>query len=92
MALRLDEYRTKLIDKILFARSQDEVKRFIDTAIKALDQYNVNGHLIVRFVDKMYSQLDLFNPLNKDAQQWSNISMAKSNFNRIKLQLNKVAT
>ena len=92
MALRLDEYRTKLINKILFARSQDEVKRFIDAAMKAMDQYKVNGHLIVRFVDKMYSELNLFNPMNKDAQQWSNISMAKIIFNRIKLQLNDVVT
>lgn len=91
MALRLDEYRTKLINKILFARSQDEVKRFIEAAIKALKQHGVNGHLIVRFVDKMYSDLSLFNPMNKDAQQWSNISMAKIIFNRLKLQLQDAA-
>ena len=92
MALKLDEYRTKLINKILSARSQDEVKRFIEAAMKALEQYNVNGHLVVRFVDKTNSELNLFNPMNKDAQQWSNISMAKIIFNRIQLQLNKAAT
>jgi hypothetical protein len=87
MSLSLDQYRTKLINKILLANSQEEVKRFIDTAIKALEQKKVNGHIIERFVDKMISDLDLFNPMNKGAQVWSNIKMAGILFNRIKQQL-----
>ena len=90
MALSLDEYRTKLINKILFSRSQDEVSRFIETAIKALEQNKINGHIISRFVDKTISELELFNPLNKDAQQWSNILMAKILFNRIRQKMSTV--
>ena len=73
MSLSLGEYRTKLINKILFAASQEEVKRFIDAAIKALDQNKVHGHIISRFIEKIISDLGLFNPMKKEAQQWSNI-------------------
>jgi hypothetical protein len=84
MSLSLDEYRTKLVNKILFASSQEEVKRFIDTALKALEQNKVNGHIITRFIEKIISELELFNPMKKEAQQWSNIKMALILFNRIK--------
>ena len=88
MPLSLEEYRTKLINKILFAASQEEVKRFIDTALKALKQNEVNGHIIARVIEKISSDLELFNPMQKDAQQWSNIKMARILFNRIKTKLN----
>ena len=88
MSLSLDDFRTKLINKILFATSQEEVKSFIDTAIKYLEQQKVNGHIVVRFVDKISSELDWFNPMNKDAQQWSNIKIAKIMFIRIKNKFN----
>lgn len=87
MVLSLNEYRAKLMNKILFSKSQDEVTRFIDTAIKALEQNKINGHLISRFVDKIISELELFSPLNKDAQQWSNITIAKILFNRIRQKM-----
>ena len=84
MSLSLDEHRIKLINKILFAASQEEVKRFIDAAIKALEQNKVNGHIISRFIEKIISDLGLFNPMKKEAQQWSNIKFAGILFNRIK--------
>ena len=87
MALSLDEYRTKLINKILLSKSQDEVSRFIETAIKALEQNKINGHIISRFVDKIIGELELLSPLNKDAQQWSNIAIAKILFNRIRQKM-----
>lgn len=90
MALTLNEYTAKLINKILFAASQDEVKRFIDVAMKAMEKNNVNRHITARFLDKIIGEMDLFNPMNKDAQQWSNITTAKILLNRIKLR--KTAT
>ena len=87
MPLPLDEYRCKLINKILFAGSQDEVKRYCDAAMKGLEHHKVNGHLVVRFTDRMINELEQFNPMKKDAQQWSNIQMARIQFNRIKRQL-----
>ena len=88
MSLSLNEYRTKLINHILYSKSQDEVNRYINAAIKALEQNKVNGHIINRFVDKILSELDEFSPMNNDAQHWSNIKMAKILFNRIKSKMN----
>jgi len=88
MPLSLDEYRCKLINKILFADSQVEVKRYCDAAMKGLEHHKVNGHIAVRFVDKVIGELEKFNPMKKDAQQWSNIQMARIQFNRIKQQIN----
>lgn len=84
MSLPLDDHSTKLINKILFAASQEEVKQFIDSAMIAFELNKVNGHVIARFVDKIISELDLFSPMKKDAQQWSNITMARILFNRVK--------
>ena len=89
MSLSLDEYRTKLVNKILFAASQQEVKRFVDTALKALEQNKVNGHIISRFIEKIINDLELFNPMKKESQQWSNIKFARILFNRIKNNLSE---
>ncbi len=84
MSLSLTAYRTKLITKIMSASSQDEVKRYIDTAMKSLEQHNLNGHIVTRFTEKMLQELETFSPINKDSQQWSNIKMAGIWFNQIK--------
>lgn len=91
MSLSLEEYKTKLTGKILFAVSHEEVERFIDAAMKALVKNKINGHIIFRFVDKIISELDLFNSMKKDAQQWSNIRIARIILNRIKQQLGAAA-
>ena len=87
MPLSLEEYRTKLINRILAATSKEEVSRYIATAMKALEKHKLNGHLISRFVDKISVELDLFNPLKNDSQQWSNIKIARIHFFRIKKEL-----
>ncbi len=90
MSLSLTEYRTKLITKIMFASSQDDVKRYIDTAMKNLEQNKLNGHIIIRFTDKLLGELESFSPMNKEAHQWGNIKMARICFNQIKRILEKV--
>lgn len=87
MSLKLHEFRYKLINKILFATSQKEVMVFCNASLKGLEQHAVNPYIVVRFVDKVISELESFNPIDKDAQQWSNIRMAKIQFKRIKQQL-----
>ncbi|MEO8769652.1 MAG: hypothetical protein ABI402_06195 [Ferruginibacter sp.] len=84
MSLSLTEYQGKLISKIMCATSQEEVKRYIETAMKSLELYKLNGHIIHRFVDKIIYELELFSPINKNANQWSNIKMARVCFNKIK--------
>ena len=91
MSLSLDEYRCNLVNKILYAGSQEEVKRFCDVAMKGLENPKVNDHIATHFAEEMISELEQFNPMDKDAQQWSNILMAKIQFNRIKQRINATA-
>ena len=91
MSSSLDEYRCKLINKILFANSQEEVMRFCDAAMKAQEHHKLDGHIIARFVEKIISELEQFNPMDKDAQQWSNIQMARIQFKRFKCRTNTPA-
>ena len=92
MSLSIDELRCKLVNKILMAYSQDEVKIFVDTAIKELEQHNVSGLTICRFVEKLIADFGSFDPMNQDSRQWSNIKMARILVNRISQQLTINAT
>lgn len=91
MSLSLEAYREKLIHKILSASSEEETKRFIETGIIALEKYKLNGHIVTRFVERTIDKLETLNPMNKDAQQWSNIQTARVLFNRIKNKMNSPA-
>ena len=81
----LDEYRVKLINNILLAGSQESVKLIIADAVKLLDQDRLNEATIEGFIRTIINDLELFSPLKKDAQQWSNIQMAKIYFHRLKI-------
>lgn len=66
----------------MLAASQEEVKRVVEIAIKTLERNKINSHIIFQFIEKIISDLVLFSPMKQDAQQWSNIQMAKILFNR----------
>jgi hypothetical protein len=89
MSLTITEYRCKLINKILFARSEDEVKRFIRAAIRSLRMHKVNEHLIARFAEKTGQDLSAFKPFNPSDQQWANIKAAQTQFDQLKLTVFK---
>ena len=84
MRITLDDYRCKLINKILFASSLEEVKRYMDAAMRSLNNHKVHGHVIARFVEKTGKNLEDFRPNNNDRQQWANIHFAKVHFARLK--------
>ena len=86
MSVFIDECRTNLINRILFARSQEDVKRCIEAGMLAFDANKVHGYIISRFVEKIISELELYSAMKKDAQPWSNITLARVPFNRIKHQ------
>jgi hypothetical protein len=92
MSLTINDYRCKLINKILFSTSQEEVKKYIDTAMKDLAKHKVNGHLVNRFLERTSGDLAAFSPMDNDAQQWANIKMAKMLLNQIKGSLHPQAT
>ena len=84
MPINSDEYRARLINSILFANSHDEVKRYIGTMTREFEQNKIGGHFTDQFVDSVSEELDSFTPMNKDAQQWSNIQLARVLFRRIR--------
>jgi len=83
MKITLDDYRCKLINKILFASSQEEVMRFVETAMKSLASHMVHGHVIARFVEKTIRNLEEFSATKENAQQRVNIQYAKMQFYKI---------
>jgi hypothetical protein len=84
MPLTLNEYREKLIKKILGSDSQEAVKRFIDFSIKLFEQNDIHVDIIDLFVEKTISELELFSPMEKDSGQWRNIQLARILLNRKK--------
>jgi len=84
MARTLDDYRRKLINKILISPSPEEVRRFSNTAVRSLVEHKVHGYIIVRFIDKTINELNEFNLLQKDEQQWCNIVAAIDHFTQLR--------
>jgi hypothetical protein len=84
MRITLDDYRCKLINKILFASSQQQVTRFVETAMKSLQQHKIHGHVIARFVEKTIKNLEEFKPMDYNTQQWTNIHSARMHFYRFR--------
>jgi len=80
MARTLDEYRHKLIDKILLAESSRDVLRFSDTALRSLNEHDVHSYIIVRFIDKTVMNLEEVSALRIGEKQQSNIKSAIDHF------------
>ena len=76
-----------LINKILFASSQNEVKKACSNALLLLEENNAPVASKAAFIEAVIAELEKFNPMNKDAQQWSNIHMARIELNRVKQSL-----
>ena len=87
MALTLNEYSRELVNKILLADSQDEVKRFIDTDLKELEAPGVNSSFIIKFLDQVIKDFSEFSPMNYEAQQWANIKMARIILSKVRRSL-----
>ena len=84
MARTLDEYRHKLIDKILLAESPQDALRFSDTAIRSLNEHNVHSYIIVRFIDKTLLNLEEVSALRIGEKQHTNIRSAIDHFKHIR--------
>ena len=83
MKVKLDDYRCKLINRVLFASSQDEVKACIESAMRSLAANEVHSHAISLFVEQTIKNLEEFSPMDYGAQQWANIHIARIKFHRI---------
>jgi len=84
MARTLDEYRRKLIDKILLAASPEDALRFSETAIRSLNEHKVHGYIITRFIDKTLLNLEEVSALRIGERESQNIKMAIDHFIRVR--------
>jgi hypothetical protein len=84
--ISIDEYRKKLLLKIAGASSEENVRRYIDTAIKAMHTKKVNGHLVARFIEKVSDQLN-DDITEKDQLKKKNYAIARSMIPIVRKQL-----
>ena len=80
----LDDYRHKLVEKILAADSYEQIKRFLLTAVKSMKEHDVHAHLISRFIDKTLNQLHGISLPGEDIRRELNVKYAKSQLELIK--------
>ncbi len=85
-----DAYSTNLVNDILWASSQEEVTALVAETVAVIEQKETEQLKRVVLVERLKEELNLFNPFNKEAQQWSNITLAKILLNRY-LQQQRVA-
>ncbi len=84
MQISLKDYGNRLMDKILVAVSQAEVKLHIDNLLGKMNQNNEDPDAIVGFLNGTIHQLENLTPMDKDASQWSNIKMARIHLQHIR--------
>ena len=80
----LDDYRHKLVGKVVKAESYEHIKRYMLTAIRSLRKHEINGHLIARFIDKSINQLHGLSLLETDVKTNLNLKYAKLQLEIIK--------
>jgi hypothetical protein len=89
MASIAEQTRVRLINEILMADTTQEVTALIHAAVKSMEKKQA-GEFIGQFIEKSLNELENFNPMNKQAQQWSNIKTARIVFFRLQRQLNLI--
>lgn len=87
-----DAYSTNLVNDILWASLQEEVNDLIAATMIVIEQKETDLLKRVALVERLKDELSLFNPFNKDAQQWSNITLARILLNRYLQQQRVVVT
>ncbi|HMG82983.1 MAG TPA: hypothetical protein VK559_08095 [Ferruginibacter sp.] len=85
--MRLLLYRARLLEEILSASYQEDVKQLVEEAIELLKKDSLDNNMVYQLVGEIIESLDQFSPLKKNSQQWSNIKIAKIQCLRVKKRL-----
>lgn len=86
---RLPEYRQKLIRKILASTSENQVRRYIETAKRTLSSREINGYIIERFWGKLMLELEKLMINRKKGALSDNILSAIQVLLKMKSELNQ---
>ncbi len=85
----LDDYRHKLVDKVINAESCEQVKRYLVAAVGSLEKQEVGQLLISRFIDKSINQLTGLGLLETGIKAGLNIQYAKAQLEITKRNVEK---
>ena len=69
MAKDIQHFRLQLVEKIKLANSRVQAILMIDAAIKTLMEKNIHGYTIVRFMEKLNSEIDDLRDKAQDEMQ-----------------------
>jgi hypothetical protein len=82
--MTINAFKDKLVQKISAAATDEEVSRYIYTAMRCLKKQSVNAHLIARFVDKALLKLQQGDSQAIEHQNANRVNHAISEFVKIK--------
>ncbi len=91
MTETIDDYYCKLINQLLFANSQHDVRSIIYVVIKQLKQQKEPPYVIKRFLDKTIQSLEEFNPHDYNSRQWANVKAGKIELKNFKTAIPQMA-
>lgn len=83
---------SQLINDIVFARSEEEVQDLVQAIFQQLQAGKTPPQMLRTLTAMAIEKLNRFSPMNKDAQQWSNIRLARICFFRQQQHLENVQT
>ncbi len=83
MTQEAEEFRTKLVDEIALADSPEAVEILVSTAMRTLKKNNVNGHLVVRNLDRILDELHS-RSRSVASKEWLNVNQARVEFFHLK--------
>lgn len=82
--MTINAFKDKLVQKISSAATDEDVSRYIHTAMRCLKKQSVNAHLIARFVDKALLKLQQTISQANEHKNANCINHAISEFVKIK--------
>jgi hypothetical protein len=90
MQRTIAEYKDIMLRKILMSKTQLEVLSVIDRKIKMLRRKNATNEWTQRFLDSSIVDLKNADASSFNAQQWSNIRVAKGHLENLKKFMHQV--
>lgn len=83
----MKEFENKFLEKVANAATQESVKSICKNSIQVLKAQGLKKERIFEFIGVVLTRLESFNPMEKDADQWSNIQTAKIQYRRIQSEI-----
>lgn len=84
-----DDFKDKLVGKIISAESCEQVRRYVATALRSLQEHKVNPFIVSRFIDKSIITADKLKSAEGDGRISANIECAKAALEEAKTLLMK---